>query len=141
MKIAIPTQSGCIAQQLGKCSTFTLIELPSGARETVTLPENGHIAVVSMLADRHAEVLICGELGLMARSALQMLEIMIVPGCTGDIDCAVEKYVRGEPQGDPAILAAEIPVDENDPLQCMHDCAKCSGCGDIPEGLQIPNRI
>lgn len=140
MKIAVAAKDGQIAQNLGTCAQFTLVTVNddgSFVKTSHAMTDTGNISVVSMLAQQQVDVLICGELGLMTRSALQMIEITIVPGCTGDVDVAIDKFLRQEPQGDPSILAVEIEMDEDDPMQCMHDCAKCSGCGgEIPEAVR-----
>lgn len=145
MVIAIPTQNGQIDPRLGEAIEWTFVTVSDDGKrfekQTAAAPGDGVVSVVNLLAERQAGVLICGELGLMARSALQMMELTLVPGCTGSADAAVERYLKGEPQGDPSILSVEIEMDENDPMQCMHDCAKCGGCGD-PEVLKaIQKRI
>lgn len=137
-KIAIPVKNGQIDPDLGRATAFLLVTAEDGhevLRETVAAPGEGNVSVVNLLAGAGATTLICGELGLMARSAFQMMELELIPGCLGDADEAVETYLRGEAQGDPSILSVEIKMDENDPMQCMHDCSKCGGCGD-PEMLE-----
>lgn len=138
MIIALPTKNGEIDPHLGQAKEFTLVTVSGKQYEKqyFSVPGDGHISVVNFLAKHQVSVLICGELGLMARSALQMMELELVPGCEGDADSAITKYLNGERQGDPSILSVEITMDENDPMQCMHDCAKCGGCGD-PEMLEI----
>lgn len=139
MKIAIPVQNGTIDPRLGEAKTFWIIETDGSTvrtRETATASGEGNISAVSLLAAQQVDTLICGEIGLMARNALQMIELTLVPGCTGDAEQALQNFLSGKAQGDPSILDVEIPMDENDPMQCMHDCAKCSGCGD-PEMLEI----
>lgn len=145
MKIAIPTQNGQIDPHLGEATEWTFVTVSDGGKafekETVPAPGDGVVSVVNLLAARQAGALICGELGLMARSALQMMELQLVPGCEGSADAAIDRFLKGEPQGDPSILEVTIEMDENDPMQCMHDCAKCGGCGD-PEVLDaIKKRI
>lgn len=142
MKIALPTENGQIFAHLGKAKEFTIVTVSddekSFTKAQIPARGDGHIGVVTLLADQKIDTLICGELGLMARSAFQMIEIELVPGCTGDADTAITKYLAGQAQGDPSILAVEIEMDENDPMQCMHDCAKCAGCGtDMP----IPDAV
>ena len=144
MKIAVPLENGAIAPELGESTSFAIFTAQDGkilSRENITLPAAGSTAVVSMIARQQINTLICGGLGLMTRSALQMIEVELIPMCTGDAETAAAKYLRGEAQGDPSILAVEPVEDENDPMQCMHDCAKCGGCGgDIPESVraQLP---
>lgn len=133
MKIAIPSQNGNINPELGKATEFTIITTENKIVQTTELMPargEGNIAAVSFLADVQADVLICGEIGLMARNALQMIELILVPGCTGDVQKAVSNFLAGIKQGDSSILDVEVEMDENDPMQCMSDCSKCGGCSD-----------
>ncbi len=50
------------------------------------------------------DVLICGSLGLATRNALEMLGVLLVPGCEGSAEESVAKFLVGEKQGDPTIL-------------------------------------
>ena len=50
----------------------------------------------------------------------------------------VAKFLVGEKQGDPTILEIGREEDPDDPMACMHDCAKCSGCGPSELLKQIP---
>ena len=59
----------------------------------------------------------------------QMLGVLLVPGCEGSAEESVAKFLVGEKQGDPTILEIGREEDPDDPMACMHDCAKCSGCG------------
>ena len=143
MRIAIPTENGQIFPHLGQATEFTVVTVSedgkSYEKNLAAAPGDGHISVVKLLAEQKADVLICGELGLMARSTFEMIEIELVPGCEGSADAAITKYLAGEAQGDPSILQIEIEMDEDDPMQCMHDCAKCAGCGTdmpIPEAVK-----
>ncbi len=134
MKLAIPTNVDQIAPQLGQATCFTIVTLTAEkeviTQETVPARGEGHISVVDFLATHGIDVLLCGEIGLMTRSALQMMDLTLIPGCQGAVAQAIETFCRGEAQGDASILDVEIIMDENDPMQCMHDCAKCNGCGD-----------
>ena len=58
-----------------------------------------------------------------------MLGVLLVPGCEGPAEEAVAKFLVGEKQGDPTLLEIGREEDPDDPMACMHDCAKCSGCG------------
>ena len=81
---------------------------------------------------------ICGKLGIAARNALEMLGVLLVPGVTGSCAEAAAKFLVGEQQGDPSVLALCREEDPDDPMQCMHDCSKCAGCGplEIPDALK-----
>ena len=48
------------------------------------------------------------------------------------------KFIVGEKQGDPTLLEIGREEDPDDPMACMHDCAKCAGCGPIEILKQIP---
>ncbi|MGE4549010.1 MAG: NifB/NifX family molybdenum-iron cluster-binding protein [Intestinibacillus sp.] len=146
MKIAVPTENGSIFAQLGQAKEFTVVTVSEDGRqfekEIVPARGDGVISVVSLMAERRVDALICGELGLMARSAFEMIEIELVPGCEGPADEAISKYLAGEKQGDPSILSVEVEMDENDPMRCMHDCSKCGGCGtDMPVPEVVKKRI
>ena len=69
------------------------------------------------------------SLGLAIRNALEMIGVLLVPGCEGSAEEAVAKFLVGEKQGDPTLLEIGREEDPDDPMACMHDCAKCSGCG------------
>lgn len=146
MKIAVPTQNGEIFAELGQAEEFTVVTVSEDGKhfekETMQTRGDGIVSVVSFLADEKIDTLICGTLGLMARSAFEMIDLQLVPGCSGAVDAAITKYLRGEKQGDPSILSVSIEMDENDPMRCMHDCAKCGGCGtDMPVPDAVKKRI
>ena len=84
------------------------------------------------------DVLICGSLGLAIRNALEMIGVLLVPGCEGPAEEAVAKFLVGEKQGDPTLLEIGREEDPDDPMACMHDCARCAGCGPIELLKQIP---
>lgn len=56
----------------------------------------------------------------------------------GSAEESVAKFLVGEKQGDPTILEIGREEDPDDPMACMHDCAKCSGCGPSELLKQIP---
>jgi len=64
--------------------------------------------------------------------------VLLVPGCEGSAEESVAKFLVGEKQGDPTILEIGREEDPDDPMACMHDCAKCSGCGPSELLKQIP---
>ena len=82
--------------------------------------------------------MICGSLGLAIRNALEMIGVLLVPGCEGSAEEAVAKFLVGEKQGDPTLLEIGREEDPDDPMACMHDCAKCAGCGPSEILKQIP---
>ena len=71
-------------------------------------------------------------------AAVAILGVLLVPGCEGSAEESVAKFLVGEKQGDPTILEIGREEDPDDPMACMHDCAKCSGCGPSELLKQIP---
>ena len=122
MNIGVAYENGRIAKNLGDC------------REVLIITTEGREPVSKRIAD----VLICGSLGLATRNALEMLGVLLVPGCEGSAEESVAKFLVGEKQGDPTILEIGREEDPDDPMACMHDCAKCSGCGPSELLKQIP---
>ena len=127
MKIAIAYADGAVASDLGVCQQFLIVTAENGqptAKELVDCP--GHYAV---------DVLICGQLGIASRNALEMLGVLLVPGVTGSAEEAAAKFLVGEKQGDDTVLRLCREEDPDDPMACMHDCSKCAGCGPIKVDL------
>jgi predicted Fe-Mo cluster-binding NifX family protein len=114
------------------------------ARETQVVPSPGvgSSAMLRFIGQNAIDALICGELGIASRNALEMLGVQLIPGCSGSAEEAVSRFLAGETQGDPTVLSLCREDDPDDPMNCMHDCSKCSGCGmsEIPEAVrkQIP---
>ena len=94
--------------------------------------------LIKLASMEQIDVLICGSLGLAIRNALEMIGVLLVPGCEGSAEESVAKFLVGEKQGDPTILEIGREEDPDDPMACMHDCAKCSGCGPSELLKQIP---
>lgn len=141
MNIAVSYENGQVCDHLGKCREFLIVTaedgMPTGKR-LVPCAGDGHAAVLKLMGEQKVDVLICGTLGLAARNALELIGVLLIPGCTGSAEEAVAKFLVGEAQGDPTILTVAREEDPDDPLACMHDCAKCAGCGPIEILKKIP---
>lgn len=136
MKIAIAYQDGLVADA-SACTTYLIITTKDGApsgKELRTAPGTSATAVLTFLSMIQAEVLICGALSVAMRNALEMLGLVLVPGVTGPAEEAAAKFIVGEKQGDPSILEVCREEDPDDPMNCMHDCSRCAGCGPV----QVP---
>ena len=116
MNIGVAYENGRIAKNLGDC------------REVLIITTEGREPVGKRIAG------IAGT----SRNALEMLGVLLVPGCEGSAEESVAKFLVGEKQGDPTILEIGREEDPDDPMACMHDCAKCSGCGPSELLKQIP---
>lgn len=105
MKIAVPVENGEIFQHFGKSKTFALYETDQGAVQSRTLldaGENGHGALVGLLAGQGVQLLICGGIGPGAREALAGQGLTLIAGATGSADEAVAAYLAGQLQDNPA---------------------------------------
>ena len=139
--VAVAYEGGQIAKNLGGCRTFLVVstegQTPTGKHLAETDDDNT-TALLKLASMEKLDVLICGSLGLAIRNALEMIGVLLVPGCEGPAEEAVAKFLVGEKQGDPTLLEIGREEDPDDPMACMHDCAKCAGCGPIELLKQIP---
>ncbi|MCF2671455.1 hypothetical protein JQM60_10015 [Butyricicoccus pullicaecorum] len=139
IKIAVAYDGGNVAARLGECPQYLVITVEKGVpleKQLVDCPGDGHIHMLNFVGQYGVDVLICGELGIASRNALEMLGVVIVPGVTGSAEEAVARFLVGERQGDTTVLTLCRDDDEaDDPLACMHDCAKCAGCGPVKADL------
>lgn len=141
MNIGVAYEGGQIARNLGGCRTFLVVstegQTPTGKHLAETDDDNT-TALLKLASMEKLDVLICGSLGLAIRNALEMIGVLLVPGCEGPAEEAVAKFLVGEQQGDPTLLEIGREEDPDDPMACMHDCARCAGCGPIELLKQIP---
>lgn len=138
MKIAIAYADGSVASDLGSCQQFLIVTAEGGqptAKDLIACPGEGHIRLLSFIGHYAIDVLICGQLGIASRNALEMLGVLLVPGVTGSAEEAAAKFLVGEKQGDDTVLRVCREEDPDDPMACMHDCSKCAGCGPIQVDL------
>ncbi len=133
MKIVIAYADGLVADANG-CKQFLILTAENGqptAKELLDMPGFSSTTMLTLMSKTQADVFICGGLGIAMRNALEMLGVVLVPGVTGPAEEAAAKFLVGEQQGDPGILALCREEDPDDPMACMHDCARCAGCGPI----------
>ena len=105
MNIGVAYDNGQIAANLGSCRQVLIVT--TEGRE----PVSKHMAEVR---DEDSE----------DESTLEQLEIRNYAGVS-----SIQYFLVGEKQGDPTLLEIGREEDPDDPMACMHDCAKCSGCG------------
>ena len=141
MNIGVAYENGRIAKNLGDSREVLIITTegrePVGKR-IAGIAGTSATDLIKFAGLEQIDVLICGSLGLATRNALEMLGVLLVPGCEGSAEESVAKFLVGEKQGDPTILEIGREEDPDDPMACMHDCAKCSGCGPSELLKQIP---
>ena len=98
MKIAVTTQEDQIFQHFGKCPTFTVFTVESGAIQGKTVigaSENGHAALAGFLKNSGVDVVICGGIGAGAKQMLSAIGIQLISGIEGNIENAVNAYISG----------------------------------------------
>ena len=141
MNIGVAYENGQIASNLGSCKTVMIVTVegrePTGKR-LAAVQGDSTTDLIKLASMEKLDVLICGSLGLAIRNALEMIGLVLVPGCEGSPEEAVAKFIVGEAQGDPTLLEIGREEDPDDPMACMHDCAKCAGCGPVEILKQIP---
>lgn len=99
MRIAVTYDNGNIFQHFGRSEYFKVYDVENGlviSSEVVGSNGVGHGALAALLAGNGIDVLICGGIGGGAQSALASAGIELVAGASGDVDAAVEAYLKGE---------------------------------------------
>ena len=133
MRIAVTYENGQIFQHFGHTAEFKVFEVEDGkvvSSEIIGSNGSGHGALASLLNDRGIDVLICGGIGGGAQKALSERGIELCAGQSGDVDAAVEAYLRGE------LVNTGANCDHHHGGD--HDCGDhgCGdhGCGDHEDG-------
>src|SRR5699024_6019973 len=99
MKIAVTYDNGNVFQHFGKTENFKIYEVEGQnviSSEVIGSNGTGHGALAGLLAEQGVNVLICGGIGGGAQAALEEAGIELCSGAEGDVDQAVEAYLKGE---------------------------------------------
>ena len=99
MKIAVTYDNGNIFQHFGKTEFFKVYEVEDNkviSSEVIGSNGTGHGALAGLLAEQDVDVLICGGIGGGAQAALEEAGVELCAGAQGDVDQAVEAYLKGE---------------------------------------------
>lgn len=135
MKIAVAYKDGEVFEHFGKCETFKVFNVEGDAvkdSELLTTGGVGHDAVAAFLKDEGVDVVICGNMGEGARSALDNMEIDIVTGASGDVNVAVASYLNGYLESEDANCGCGCGESCGDSCgdSCGGGCGSCGGgCG------------
>ena len=109
MNIGVAYENGRIAKNLGDCREVLIITTegrePVGKR-IAEIAGTSATDLIKFAGLEQIDVLICGSLGLATRNALEMLGVLLVPGCEGSAEESVAKFLVGEKQGDPTSRSA-----------------------------------
>ena len=142
MKIAATYDNGNIFQHFGKTEFFKVYEVEDNkviSSEVISSNGTGHGALAGLLADQGSSVLICGGIGGGAQAALAEAGVELCSGAQGDVDAAVDAYLKGE------LVSTGVKCDHHhheDGHYCgsHEDGHSCGGheeghsCGDHEEG-------
>ena len=133
MRIAATYDNGEIFQHFGRTESFKVYVVEEGnivSSEVIGSNGSGHGALAGLLSDHQIDVLICGGIGGGAQAALADAGIELCAGAQGDVDLAVEAYLRGE------LISAGVTCDHHhgDGEDCGghedgHTCGGHEGCG------------
>lgn len=128
MKIAVTYDNGNVFQHFGKTESFKVYEVEDQkivSSEVIGSNGTGHGALAGLLAEQSIDVLICGGIGGGAQAALAEAGIELCSGAAGNVDDAVEAYLRGE------LASTGVNCDHHHEHEDGHSCGdSCGGnCG------------
>ena len=126
MRIAVTYENGQIFQHFGHTEQFKIYDVHDGkiiSSNVVDTNGSGHGALSGMLSALGVDVLICGGIGGGAQMALAQAGIKLYGGVSGDADKAIEAFVSGNLNYDPA-----AKCDHHDHHGEGHTCGE-HGCG------------
>lgn len=108
MKLAVTYNEAnqTIFQHFGKTQAFKLYTIEDGkivSSEVLPCNGAGHSALAVLLQQHGVDTLICGGIGAGAQSALSNAGITLYGGASGDADKAVEDFLAGKLNYDPAV--------------------------------------
>lgn len=99
MRIAVTYENGQVFQHFGHTQEFKVYEVEDGkvvSSEIIGSDGQGHGALAGLLSNKSIDVLICGGIGGGAQAALSEQGIELCAGASGDVDAAVEAYLKGK---------------------------------------------
>lgn len=125
MKIAVTNENNEIFQHFGRCPSFKVYDINDNAiagTALIDVSDSGHSALIDVLQANGINLLICGGIGGGAQQGLKAIGIEFISGVTGNTDAAVDAYLKGQLQDDPALGNCNHHHDEE------HECAEHT-CG------------
>lgn len=99
MRIAVTYENGQVFQHFGHTKQFKIYEVEEGkvvSSQVIGSDGQGHGALAGLLSNNSIDVLICGGIGGGAQAALTEHGIELCAGASGDVDAAVEAYLKGK---------------------------------------------
>ncbi|MBE5920747.1 MAG: peptidylprolyl isomerase [Pseudobutyrivibrio ruminis] len=139
MRIAVTYENGQVFQHFGHTQEFKIYEVEDGkvvSSEIIGSDGQGHGALAGLLSNKSIDVLICGGIGGGAQAALSEQGIELCAGASGDVDAAVEAYLKGELVNSGVNCnhhgEGHTCGDHEDGHSCG-DHSSCGGCHSKPE--------
>ena len=129
MRIAVAYENGQIFQHFGRTEQFKIYDVEDGkivSEQILSANGIGHGALAGLLKMADTDVLICGGIGMGARTAMAETGIKIYPGAQGSADSAAEAFLAGNLSYDPD---AECGHRNGEEHQCGHEHGKGHQCG------------
>ncbi|MDO5843903.1 MAG: NifB/NifX family molybdenum-iron cluster-binding protein [Methanocorpusculum sp.] len=123
MRIAVTTENGEIYQHFGSTPEFSVYTVENGkllSREIISTNGTGHEALIDVLAEIGADVIICGGIGGGARNGIMNAGIKLYPGAFGKADDAAAAFVSGHLEYNPDTLCHHH--NEGEGHTCAHHC-------------------
>ena len=99
MRIAVTSENGEIFQHFGHTEQFKLYDVEDGkivSQQVIDTNGYGHGALAGFLNAIHADVLICGGIGMGAQMALSDAGIRLCAGVSGSADEAAKAFAEGK---------------------------------------------
>ncbi len=136
MRIAVTYENGMVGQHFGHTEQFKLYDIDNGAvvrEQVISTDGRGHGLLAGVLKEAQADTLICGGIGMGARTALTEAGIALCPGVGGAADEAVQAYLSGTLAFNPDESCHHHDHEEGH--ECHHDhggdhdCHHEHGCG------------
>ena len=132
MRIAVTYDNGQVFQHFGHTEQFKIYEVEDGkvvSSEIIGSDGQGHGALAGLLSNNSIDVLICGGIGGGAQAALSQHGIELCAGASGDVDAAVDAYLKGE------LVNSGVNCNHHGEGHTCgdheegHSCGEHSGCG------------
>ena len=143
MRIAVTYENGQVFQHFGHTEQFKIYEVEDGkvvSSEVIGSDGQGHGALAGLLSNKSIDVLICGGIGGGAQAALSEQGIELCAGASGDVDAAVEAYLKGE------LINSGVNCNHHGEGHTCgdhedgHNCGGHSGCGGCHSEQEITGK-
>ncbi|MBR5952825.1 MAG: FKBP-type peptidyl-prolyl cis-trans isomerase [Pseudobutyrivibrio sp.] len=143
MRIAVTYENGQVFQHFGHTEQFKVYEVEDGkvvSSEIIGSDGQGHGALAGLLSNKSIDVLICGGIGGGAQAALSEQGIELCAGASGDVDAAVEAYLKGE------LINSGVNCNHHGEGHTCgdhedgHNCGGHSGCGGCHSEQEITGK-